>query len=66
MKRGTLGTRSRICGPVHIHVCLRVCVRPSKCMCVSNLILLMGELPRGRGKDYFAMRKAWVIQRNFF
>lgn len=61
MKRGILGIRSRICGFVYIYVCLRVCVRSSKCMCVFNLILFMGELLRGRGKDYFVMRKVWVI-----
>ena len=56
--RGTLGTCGRICDA------LCVCVKESVYVSVYNLILLVRELPRGRGKDYFAMRKAWVKQRN--
>ena len=60
--RGTLATCGRICDTVCVCVCVRV--KKSVYVSVYNLILLVRELPRGRGKDYFAMRKAWVKQRN--
>lgn len=64
---GELGTCSQcaaLLGGVPESVCESVDVRACECVHVSNLILLLGELPRGRGRDYFAVRNAWVMRRN--